>query len=197
MKIILPVLLLSCVAAFAAEIPKPADVGGVPFHPYRKVGDNYYNLMPLYEWAKVFTTPPNRITAKQASAPRPMTDWVGVPQRYGLAIDVSYRVRQVLDDGLLVEAEARAYKIGTSSSRFILLKNYPWAGSVTDGQLIEFLALKVGVYDYVTVAGAKSVVDMYDYGTPYHPAILAAQKAATNSVEKTNAPATNSAAKSP
>lgn len=160
--------------------PKPVDIGGVPFQPYRKVGDRYYDLNPIYEWSKVLTTPINKLSARQRESKRPMPEWIGMPAWINSS-SVSYEVFQVTDGGLLV----RGVSYDTSYSRdygsVFFLTNYPWVASVSEGKTIKFLALKTGVHKYRDTAGAPRTIDRYDYGTPYNPAALAAERAKTNS----------------
>ena len=150
------------------------------YHPYRKVGDRYHSLLPLYEWMKLRYKPANELTQADYSSQQPMTDWVGCGSlsSYGRT---SYKVVEVVKEGLLIEAESVS-KL-TSSSKVIFLKNYPYMAQVVDGDRIEFVAMKCGTYQYTTTTGARATVEALDYGTPYDPFKLPKQ-ATTN----TNSP---------
>src|ERR1700722_9501338 len=85
------------------------------FHPYRRIGEKYYNLMPVYKWLDSIKhkRPADITTADFLN--RPMKDWYGgyVPDE---AILTKYVVIQVLDEGLLVEEHRlNAYR-GTTAS---------------------------------------------------------------------------------
>lgn len=154
-----------------------------PYHPYRKVGDRYYSLQPIYEWQKLLSIPGNKLTPKQRASSRPMQEWIGERRDLETPIDVTYRVASVAAEGLIITAESHGYRSGTLAYRTLLLLNYPLQKKVADGQAINFLALKTGVRE---VAG-WGTLEVYDYGIPYDPQALAAEKARTNILTNTNA----------
>jgi hypothetical protein len=69
-----------------------------------------------------------------------------------------------LKDGLLVEVTSSAYKMGITHTHSIFLTNFPGLSKAYDGQRIEFLALKTGLYK-----NASQTLERYDYGIPYNP----------------------------
>ena len=160
----------------------------LPFHPYRKAGDTYYDLRPLYAWVS------------KRTGPRPMTGWIGpgtiFVDRYGLGreklekapvFDPHFIVISVSSDGLLLEVDRMANGSGSmpdGSPRLIFLKNYPGWTEFTDGESIKFIALAVGNYQYHSSNNSLRTVPLYDYGTPYDPNKLLAER------NRTNAPAT-------
>lgn len=186
-RIIVAVLVLSCVAlsAFGQVLP---------FHPYRKVGDKYYDLNPLYSW---ITSIKQKEKARQQIAPeearnRPMKAWFGVVEPYE-GVLIQYKVAQVLDDGLLVQESRFTSYGGTVVDDPFFLRNYPGYKNLTDNQKIRFLALRSGSYKYTDTQGATRTVPCYDYGVPYNPWALQGSlraKHSTNSLAPTNRPST-------
>ncbi len=156
----------------------------LPYHPFRKVRDSYYDLRPLYSWiesAKALGAKHEEFPS-QHLRPRPMKEWYGVTEPYE-GILVHYEVFQVLDDGLLVrETRFNPASGDTVEGNLFFLRNYPGFKSLTDDQKIRFLALRTGVYKYTDTSGAVRTIPLYDYGIPYDPWALAKQQ--TNSVNK-------------
>lgn len=137
------------------------------YHPYRKSGDRYYSLQPLYDWIRT------------RNGPRPMTEWIGVATDEDVSDD-EYKVLQRLPGkGLLITPRHWSLAIhGMESRDPIFLINYPWEDQVVDGEKIEFLALRIGSHQYKSIQGALTTVAKYDYGIPYNPFL----KKDTNSV---------------
>ena len=164
----------------------------LPFHPYRKVGDKYYDLNPLYSWIKSVKQREKQrqeIPVEEVRN-RPMKEWFGVVEP-SEGVLVRYKVSQVLDDGLLIQERRTTSYGGTIDGDAFFLRNYPGYKNLTDNQDIRFLALRTGSYKYTDTLGATRTVPCYDYGVPYDP--WAAQAAAksrrsTNSPASTNPP---------
>jgi len=183
--------LAACGLAFvvSSQAADPSRRAGIPYHPYRKVENRYYDLNPLYNWI----TDVSKVTVAQARAgsftkPRPLPDWLGAPSAPGGVETYQwYYIRQVLGHGLLLEVRWSGGIYSGTSTEPIYLTNYPFSG-VIDGQEIHFLALRTGNYKYQDTSGAMHTVAKYDYGIPYDPRELAAQRA-TNSVPRPSATA--------
>lgn len=150
----------------------------LPLHPYRKVGDRYYDLRPLYSWIdSVQSRRRNHeeIPLKFEANNRPMKEWFKwfsseMPLRR-LQLDgvlVQYEVDQVLNDGLLVHEEDMV------DEKPFFLTNYPGYKNLTDNQKINFLALHAGSYKYTDTQGAVRTVPLYDYGIPVSPEEMSA-----------------------
>ncbi len=166
MKQLLLLLLTVCTATAA----------GLPYHPYRKVADRYYSLVPIYTWASQKQVPEKRLTPQQRYQirKRPMPEWIGYrdstpnPKLIGMPSYTDYKVVRVLNDGLLIERRAtiteHTQSEDYSSYSKLVLKNFPDQKSMVDGQQIEFLALKIGTYKLGT-----ETLEVYDYGIPYNP----------------------------
>lgn len=183
-KLLLLALVLSVSVAVNAG---PSD--SMPYHPYRKVGDKYFNLQPIYDWLEVLQLPGNKVTEKQRTTPRPMPEWIGEISSLTLPIDVNYKVEEVRKEGIVIAAESHAYKIGTRSYRTFLLLNYQFKDQIAVGQSVRFLALKTGVRE----VGSYGTIEVFDYGVPYNPWELARESAKTNTpAVKTNAPTVKS-----
>lgn len=169
--IILCTLCLSAVSIPAADLP---------YHPFRKVDKIYYDLRPLYSFIskadKRYGPPPGeKIPA------RPLPAWLGV-QNEG-STNHNYVVLHIFADGLLLQDQhtvntAPGY---TFYAEPIFLINYPYQDTAIDGQPVHFLALRGSLHKYQDVYGATHTVAQYDYGIPYDPAQLAAQRR-TNSI---------------
>ena len=156
-----------------------------PHHPYRKVGDKYYNLQPLYDWNKFWNLSDlqrSKLSPKELDRKRPMTAWIGTHGDY-IGIATCYRVAGVFSDGLLIDQaqfsthNSNPFEYGNP----FFLTNYPAFKQMSDRKPIEFFALRTGTYQYTDAIGAHHTVDLYDYGTPYDPFKLAAQRK-TNSI---------------
>jgi len=156
-------------AAPPAKAPPASSLEDLPYHPYRKVADRYYGLQPIYNW----------INAGR-KGPCPMPAWISwyTDDPHSTR---SYRAISVLADGILVEPKMYApYGGGREGSPFFL-KNYPNKNRITDGASFQFIALKTGTYQYEDSGGSVHTVELYDYGIPYDPAKLAAERQRTNS----------------
>lgn len=147
----------------------------MPYHRFRKVGDKYFDLQPVYEWIKIGSVPQRELTPEMKSKPRPMPDWVGGFSSFEFgSFD---KVYQVLSNGLLIEGRSiNTYTGQQSEGAVFFLTNYPYASQVADGQQIQFLALRVGTFQYTDSAGAVRTVPMFDYGVPYDPWKLLKEK---------------------
>jgi hypothetical protein len=160
---------------FPSVCPAAEDYHGLPFHPYRKVADRYYDLRPLYTWL-------NRPSDQLDPRAQPLKDWIGLPIDRESA--TTYKVTDVLPEGLLIEESWNAAgtvgeaHVGGDAQFFLI--NYPDKSRVTDHQRIRFLALRVGTFQYRDPMGGTHTVPKYDYGIPYNPAALAAEHARTN-----------------
>lgn len=179
-RLIFPVL---CFLSFAAPSVFAQTV--LPYHPYRKVGDRYYDLRPLYSWINAAS----HVTVAQRymTVPNPMKDWFGVDR--GDPIFVHYSVIQVAEDGLLVREERSSlYNDRVVYGDSFFLKNYPDFKKLTDHQEIRFLALRAGSYRYTNTLGSVKTVPCYDYGVPYDPWALQKAKQTTNFMASTNPP---------
>ena len=177
-------LRLLTLGLFVSVAVNAGPTDSMPYHPYRKVGDKYFNLQPIYDWSRVLQLPGNKVTEKQRTTPRPMAEWIGEISNLTLPIDVNYKVEDVRKEGLVITAESHAYKIGTHGYRTFLLLNYPFKDQVAVRQSIRFLALKTGVRQ----VGSYGTIEVFDYGVPYNPLELARERAKTNApAARTNA----------
>lgn len=85
---------------------------------------------------------------------RPLPDWVG-----GDVWD-TFTVEQVWNPDLLLLRVQH-----TKSSAEIVLKNYPLQPSVTDGEPLQFFALRVGNHQWTNrLAGTVHTLPLFDYG---------------------------------
>lgn len=161
-----------------------ADYGGVPFYPYRKVGDRYYDLTPIYNWLALQTQPQSKLTQEQRTAPQPMPQWFASAGAYDPDRYKSYNVLTVFPGkGILVQETwgfTRRGEGGGSGNEFFLV-NHPAQATLTDQTQVVFLALQVGTFQYRDVRGGLRTVPKYDYGIPYDPRKLAAERTRTNS----------------
>jgi hypothetical protein len=115
------VVLLAVLAALTAS---GADL--MPYHPFRKLGTNYYDLRPLYAWCH------------SQSSPRPFRTWLAPVNGQ------RFTVTAVLEPDLLQLDWSVPAGNGNRKSFPIVLKGYPAHDTATDGEGIEFLASKVG-----------------------------------------------------
>jgi hypothetical protein len=131
----------------------------LPYHPYRKVGDQYYDLHGLYEQLahkRVPGTFPEWFTACEG------------PWNH-------YTVMQITSDGLLVEHRRTILNLtgngagNREESLIYFLANYPFASSVVDGHSIAFIARRAGRHRYTDVQGATRTIEAFDYGIPCDP----------------------------
>jgi len=140
----------------------------LPFDPYRKVGNGYYDLRPLYSWiGSVRSREQSRQPIPLGEARnRPMQEWFSSEMPFE-SILVQYKVDQVLDDGLLIhEARFNGYSGTTVEDKPFFLTNYPSFKNLTDNQKIKFLALRAGSYKFTDTQGAMRTIPLYDYGIP-------------------------------
>jgi hypothetical protein len=160
-------------ARSAAQAPRTqASVNGMPYHPFRKVGDRYYNLQPLYQDGEKVVRDPEAgrligqgwlIAAEEGPA-----EPFGIP--YGDLWRGPYTVIQVTSEGLLVE---RTDKRSQPVLRYVyFLSNYPFASSAVAGQRIRFIALRRGVRRYTDIQQGTREIQVYDYGIPCAPSQL-------------------------
>lgn len=170
-----------------AEGADPDPTKTMPHHPYRKVGDRYYDLRPIYDWLRLENKaghiPIGQLKPEDTQiGRRPMPEWIGANDYW--SENKSYRVQMVLRGGLIVEQNSRNT---TEYGNPIFLTNYPHKKEVTDRQGIKFLALRTGVYHHRT-----ETIPFYDYGIPYDPAKLLAERNRTNAVKPPTVAVTNS-----
>jgi|ERR1044071_956129 hypothetical protein len=165
--------LITLLSASAAEIP--TSLSEMPQHSFRKVEGTYYDLRPLYKWLK---TPDAKDRHRQFPTSNPMPDW--------LIAEKFWFVRQTLDGGgLLLHSFWYDHDTGQryDSRELTFLSHYPYAKEVSDGQQIVFIAKSNGTFRYQDVAGAIHTVRAYDYGIPYDPNQLAAERSRTNAAK--------------
>jgi hypothetical protein len=171
LKLILLVFLTAIILARADDLSK------MRYDPIRQIGNKVYSLQPVYDWVALPSTDRN---------PRPMQEWIGISDYKFSAL--IYKVEEITPDGLIIgspgEVFGRIYTGQVYSQPPILLRNYPDADSLVDNQIIQFLALRVGNYQYTGTDGSTVTIAAYDYGKPYVPPpmtpeqIIAAQEAA-------------------
>jgi hypothetical protein len=176
----------------AALLPVVGAQETMPYHPYRKVEDRYYSVQPIYDWMQYRKWIRNRPSGEMkrliesgTTQIRPMPDWIGAPM-YLSEGEFGAKIVQVLPDGLLMT-------FGGNANRMFFLTNYPFHSQVVDGQHIDFLAIKTGIYRYAGVGDVPHSVEMYDYGIPYDPRALATNQPpfvnkSVNSSGRTNLP---------
>ncbi len=139
----------------------------LPFRndPLRKIGDKIYSLQPIYNWVKLPST--DRTT-------RPIPEWIGVTDNRRTTIN--YKVIGILPDGILLESSGErmisnnfdgSEQPDYDSHEPILLKNYPNQEDVLDGQIMNFLAIRSGSFQYVSADNSMHTIAAYDYGKPY------------------------------
>jgi len=95
--------------------------------------------------------------------------WFGLLDRMPGPVVVQYKVDQVCGGGLLAHETRYTALNGTVDGDQFFLTNYPNLRTVTDNQIISFVALRIGNYRGTTVLGATITVPLYDCGTPYVP----------------------------
>jgi hypothetical protein len=130
----------------------------MPQHPFRKVGDAYYDLRPLYAWLKPL---PKYLSQEgKEKGPKPMPDWV--------VVGPLHRVISVSEKGLVLQSQVwNGYYHALQDTEPIFLANYPFAGEVVDSQRISFIAKRAGTIQYETAGGAIKTVKAFDYGLPH------------------------------
>jgi len=181
MKITWLILALGLLAVSAPAQPSRYEVLKLPYHPLRQVGGKVYSLQRIYDWDKTATI--------RDATPRPMQEWIGYRNRSDFALD--YRAAQVLPEGLILQSSGERWgpemdNYGEDSKynkdKPILLKNYPGADALVDGQKIQFLAIRAGSFRYTGTDGAEYTIAAYDYGQcktnvppPLTPEQIAAQ----------------------
>ncbi len=113
----------------------------LPYHPYRKVGERYYSLLPIYTWERLRQNPSKNLTQQQREEldKRPMPEWIG----FRAIRNSSVRVARVLKDALVIERRVTTLGISGRFCSTLVLKNYPEQTKVVD--------------------------ELYDYGIPYDP----------------------------
>lgn len=156
-------LIVSILSMLCCLQSPAADIWEVPYHPYRKVGDKYYGLQPIYNWIKL-------APRERDKKVRPMPAWKGGPSENS-SILAWYRVKQIVPEGIIVE-QAFVYFANLDPVDYgspFLLQNFPDKASLVDKQEISFLALPVGTFTYTGVDHADHTIPKYDYGIPYNP----------------------------
>lgn len=90
---------------------------------------------------------------------RPMMEWAGGD------VWESFTVEQVWNPNLLLLQVQY-----TKSSAKVVLKGYPLQSAVTDGEGIQFFALRTGIYQWTNrSAGTVQTLPLFDYGITYTP----------------------------
>ena len=148
---------LLCALLFCATA-QAADPSVLPYHPYRKVGEQTYNLQSLYQ----------ELANKTAISPV-FSKWL-IARESPLN---HYTVMQVTTDGLLIEHTRTIINLTGNGmgpreeTSIYFLTHYPFANSVIDGQKVAFIALRIGNHRYTDTQGATRTIEAYDYGVPY------------------------------
>lgn len=140
-----------------------------PYHPYRIIGTNHYDLTPLYRWHT------NHALYKTA----PMEDWIHA------ANGDYFIVKQVWEPGLLYVDFSRWDSSGQRQNFPIVITNYPGWSKVKDGDRLDLFAFEIGRYQWREFSGSTHTVPLYDYGIPYDPWQLNTQHALTNKLRIT------------
>lgn len=137
---------------------------GLDYSPLRLVDSKIYSLQPIYDWLQL---------PRSDKQPRPMQEWVGVKTSKDYSLD--YKVIGVLPEGVLLVSSGElfgALGYGTLEksdydAEPILLKNYPNKDNLTDGQKINFLAIRSGNFQYTSADNSLHTIAAYDYGKHY------------------------------
>jgi hypothetical protein len=155
-----------------------AQTSSMPYHPFRRVDGKVYDLRARYQWEANWSQYDSKYDADQA---KPYKSWMGDEW-------TTWKVLQVVDDGLLIEGEYKTLDLDgppfyvTKHTEPFMLVNYPDQKTVVDNQVIHFLALKTGTYSYTSVGGGTKTITKCDYGIPFTPQpALPAEKTGTNS----------------
>lgn len=171
------------VAFIVVLFVKSALAQTLPYDPYRKVGSKYYSIQPVYNWINACNAARMQHYPVDQWPRNPMPAWFGFTIAVG-GISTHYRVFEVIPDGILVNEERVDISGNAVDDPPFLLKDYPY--SVADNQEIHFLALRTGTYQYTDVRGATRTAIMYDYGVPYDPWKLQAEKNIGSQTPPTN-----------
>ena len=103
-------IFLAGISAFAWE--------RMPYHPFRQIGTNHYDLRPLYGW---------RSLTNRAEIRCPMPEWT---------VPMPCTVRRILSDGLLLTS---------LDSKRLVLRGFPLPSEqMAVGKQVMFFALRVG-----------------------------------------------------
>jgi len=149
---------------YVAESDGFHDVYAV--HPFRKIGDKYCDLRPLFKWIDLGQ-------ARRSRVKNPMPLWQ----------PVKFKVVQVFDGVLLVTNQA-----GNGEKHFVF-RNHPRQQKLVDGDMFECLAFKLpDRFQYEDVRGSVITVEVYDYGERYDPAERLRQFQAQQKKDSTNNP---------
>lgn len=120
--------------------------------PYRKIGDQVYNLRPLSEYLIKI----RKMTYEEMESfkpVRPIPSW-----KY-----LSAKVIQITQhDGLLLSLIS---PFESDRGKLVRLKNYSRESALIDGAEVNFFAVNDGTFSYVSVTGAGSKIESYNYGT--------------------------------
>jgi hypothetical protein len=164
----------------------------LPYHPFRQIGTNYYDLRPLYSWrlsvqAKAQAETKLRQEADGA-AMGAMTS--GGNANVAAANAAAARLNRGLNDlgtaqracplpqwiipGGPVLRVVQVWKpdlllLSAPQSSEVVLKHYPGHDQLADGDPVSAYALRAGVHRWKDRDGIAHSVPLYDYGIPYTP----------------------------
>jgi hypothetical protein len=129
---------------------------------YRKLGDKYLDLRPLFHWIRAGVDYRDRVKS-------PMPAWQ----------PIECRVEQVFTDGLLCSP---GYRRGEGR---LYIRHHPRQQTARDGEYIDCLVVKLpDRFQYRTLYGAIATVDQYDYGIVFDPQQRAREVAAQRNAER-------------
>ena len=179
-------------ARSAAQAPRSQPyLNGMLYHPFRKVGDRYYNLQRIYQG---WLAGPNLSTEEridfearmsegwfigcEIQEQRPAEHHIGdMNPPFERAFRSPFVIRQITSEGLLVESTVTSPLLPGARARqraklVCFLIHYPLADSAAVGQPIKFIAKRAGARRYTDSEEGTRNIQVYDYGTPCAPSEL-------------------------
>lgn len=119
-----------------------AELDATTVKPYRKIGDNVFDLTPRFYYAR-----DNQLFTSQ---PLPQFEFI-----HG-------RIVSVGEDGILLRRYAESDIALTDSYKLIYVRNYPF--QAVDNQRVALYAIESGTYAYLSAGNARSTVTCFDFG---------------------------------
>lgn len=181
--------------AFAAFTIAVAALGAdtVPYHPFRQIGTNYYDLRRLYAWrltvqakaradtnardeangaalGAMTTGKPSDVAAANAAAARSHQTVAALG-----AAERSCPIPQWIIPGgptFRVQAVWQPDMLllrGAASGSAIVLRHYPAHDQLADGDSVSAYAMRTGIHRWTDREGVTHSLPLYDYGIPFTP----------------------------
>lgn len=144
-------LIMISAIAFADESKQVQFIRDAASNPYRKIGDQIYNIVPLEKFLeRTMTMSKEEFEVSHNALMQPLKGWT-----YFQGVVASVR-----DGGLLVTLESYP---GTKAETIYLTNYSPFKGTA-EADALKFFAMRSGAYSYKAKSGEEKTVKRYDFG---------------------------------